>query len=283
MLRAMRADVSVGQPEGLVEGVRVQALRAAEHRGHRLVGGAHHVVVRVLFGERHARRLAVRAQHQRARILRIELRDHAMPQQASGAELGDLHEEVHADAEEEAEPAGERVDVEPAGERAHVLEAVGDRERQLLVRRRAGLLHVVAGDRDRVEPRHVLRGVLDDVGHDAHARLGRIDVGVAHHELFEDVVLDGAVELRLVDALLLGGDDEGREHGQHRAVHRHRHRHLVEGDAVEEDLHVLDGVDRHARLAHIADDAGMVAVVAAMGGEIEGHRQAHLPAARLRR
>ena len=51
------------QRDRLVERVGVQALRAAEHRGHRLDGGAHDVVVRVLLGERHARRLAVRAQH----------------------------------------------------------------------------------------------------------------------------------------------------------------------------------------------------------------------------
>ncbi len=76
-----------------------------------------------------------------------------------------------------------------------------------------------------------------------------------------------------VDALLLAGDDEAGQHRQHRAVHRHRHRHLVERDAVEQDLHVLDGVDRHAGLADVADDARMVAVVAAVGGEVEGDRQ----------
>ena len=81
----------------------------------------------------------------------------------------------------------------------------------------------------------------------------------------------------LGDALLLGRDDVAREHRQHGAVHRHRHGHLVERDAVEEDLHVLDGVDRDARLADVADDARVVAVVAAVGGEVERDRQAHLP------
>ncbi len=80
-----------------------------------------------------------------------------------------------------------------------------------------------------------------------------------------------------VDALLLGRDDVAGEHRQHRAVHRHRHRHLVERDAVEEDLHVLDRVDRDAGLADVADDARVVAVVAAVGGEVERDRQAHLP------
>ena len=81
----------------------------------------------------------------------------------------------------------------------------------------------------------------------------------------------------LVDALLLGGDDVAGEHRQHRAVHRHRHGHLVERDAVEQDLHVLDGVDGHAGLADVADDPRVVAVVAAVGGEVEGDREAHLP------
>jgi hypothetical protein len=53
--------------------------------------------------------------------------------------------------------------------------------------------------------------------------------------------------------------------------------HLVERDAVEQDLHVLDAVDGHAGLADIAGHAGMVAVVAAVGGEVEGHRHALLP------
>ena len=120
------------------------------------------------------------------------------------------------------------------------------------------------------------RGVLDDVGHDPHARLGRVDVGVADHELLEDVVLDGPGKLLLRDALLLGGDHVPREHGEHRAVHGHRHRHAVERDRVEQHLHVLDRVDGHAGLADVADDTGMVAVVAAVRGEVEGHREPHL-------
>ena len=260
------------QRDGFVERVGVQRLRAAEHRGHRLDGGAHDVVVGVLLGQRPARGLAVGAQHQRLRVLRLELLHDAPPQQARGAQLGDLQVEVHADAEEEGQAAGEGIDVQAAWRSpSHVLHAVGQREGQFQRLRRAGFLHVVAGDRDRVELRHVLRRVADDVGDDAHRRLGRVDVGVADHELLEDVVLDGPGELVLRHALLLGGDDVAGQHRQHGAVHGHRHRHLVERDAVEEDLHVLDGVDRHAGLADVADDARVVGVVAAMGGQVEGN------------
>ena len=78
-------------------------------------------------------------------------------------------------------------------------------------------------------------------------------------------------------ALLLTRHDEGRQNRQHRAVHGHRHRHFGEGNTVEEDLHVLDTVDRHARLAHVAGHARVVGVVAAVRRQIEGHAEALLP------
>src|SRR5581483_10635711 len=150
------------------------------------------------------------------------------------------------------------------------------------VARRSGLLHVVAGDRDRVEARHLLARVLDDDGDDPHRGRGRVDVRVPDHELLQDVVLDGPGELRARHALLLTRDDEAREDRQDGAVHRHRHRHLVERYAVEDDLHVLDRIDRDARLPDVADDARVIAVVAAVGGEVEGDREARLPAGEVR-
>ncbi len=274
----MRALNSVGSAIASSKRVRVQALRAAEHRRHRLDRRAHDVVVRVLRREAPARGLAVRAQHQALRVLRPELLHDPPPQQPRSAHLGDLEVEVHADRPEEAQATRELVDVEPLGERGlHVLLAVGQRERELQRLVRTCLLHVIAGDRDRVELRHVLRGELDDVADDAHRRRGRVDVGVADHELLEDVVLDGPRELLPADALLLGCDDVAGEHRQHRAVHGHRDRDLVERDRVEQDLHVLDAVDRDAGLAHIARDARMVAVVAAVGRQVERDADA-LPA-----
>ena len=78
-------------------------------------------------------------------------------------------------------------------------------------------------------------------------------------------------------ALLLGRHHVAGQDRQHRAVHRHGHAHLVQRDAVEQDLHVLDRVDGHAGLADVAGDARMVAVVAAVRGQVEGHADA-LPA-----
>ena len=217
------------------------------------------------------------AQRQRARVLGVELLDELRPQETRGAQLGDFHEEVHADRPEERQPRRELVDVETrldAG--AHVLDAVGERVGELEILRRPGLLHVIAGDRDRVELRHVLRGVRKNVGDDADRGRGRIDVGVPHHELFEDVVLDRARQLDLRHALFLGGDDVERQDRQHGAVHGHGHAHFVERNPREQRAHVVDRVDGDTRHADVASHARMVTVVAAVGGEVEGDREAFL-------
>ena len=117
---------------------------------------------------------------------------------------------------------------------------------------------------------------VEDVGDDLHRGLRRVDVGVADHELLEDVVLDGPGELVRRHALLLGGDDVERQHRQHGAVHRHRHRHLAERDAVEELAHVVDRVDGHPGHPDVAAHPRVVGVVAAVGGQVERDRQALL-------
>ena len=264
-----------GQRDRLVEAVGVQRLRAAEHRRHGLDGRAHDVVVGVLLGEAPARGLAVRAQHQALGIARLELPHDLGPQQARGAHLGDLEVEVHADRPEERQARRKLIHAQALRERgAHVLLAIGQRQGEFERLVGACLLHVVARDGDRIKARHATRGVRNDVPHDAHRRRWRVDVGVAHHELFEDVVLDGPGEPVLGHALLFCRHDVAGEHRQHGAVHRHGDAHLVERYALEQELHVLDRIDGHTGLADVSGDAGMVAVVAAVRGEVERHAHA---------
>jgi hypothetical protein len=116
----------------------------------------------------------------------------------------------------------------------------------------------------------------EDVGDDLHRVLRRIDVGVAHHELFQNVVLNGAGQLLCRDALLFRRHDVQRHDRQDSPVHGHRDRHLVERNAIEQRAHVVDGIDGDARHAHITGHARMIAVVAAVGGKIEGNRKPFL-------
>ena len=122
----------------------------------------------------------------------------------------------------------------------------------------------------------MLGGVRENVADDPHRRRRRINERVAHHELLEDVVLDGARQLILPHALLLCRHDIEGQNRQHRPVHRHADAHLVERNAFEQALHVFDAVNRHARLAHVALHPLMVAVVAPMRGQVKRHAQAFL-------
>src|SRR3546814_2135714 len=81
-----------------------------------------------------------------------DLGHRAVPQNARRAQLRRFHEEVHADREKEGQPPGELVDVEARGDAIfHIFDAVGDGEGQFLHLRRAGFLHMIAGDGDAVE------------------------------------------------------------------------------------------------------------------------------------
>ena len=266
----------------LVEAVGVERLGPAEHRGQRLDRGADDVVVGVLFGQRHTRRLAVGAEQLGLFGFGAEIGHDPRPQSARRAQLGDLHEQVHADPEKEGQARREGVDVEPLRRcGADIFHAVGQREGELLHRGRPRLVHVIAADRDRVEPGHFAGRVSNDVRDDPHRRLGRVDVGVADREFFQDVVLDGAAQRRCRHPLLLARDDVEGHDRQHRAVHGHADRHLAQRNAVEQQFHVLDAVDRDPGLADIARHARMVAVVAAVGGEVEGDAQALLPGGKV--
>ncbi len=118
-----------------------------------------------------------------------------------------------------------------------------------------------------------MRRVLEYVGDDFHRERWRIDIGVAHHELLENVVLDGSCHLFELCALLQTCHNVEGEDGKHSSVHGHGHRHLVERYAVEEHLHVFLITDGHSGLTHIAHYTLVVGVVATVGGQVKGHRQ----------
>ena len=77
----------------------------------------------------------------------------------------------------------------------------------------------------------------------------------------------GLHPLAATDRLVQGQQDGGR------GVDRHRRAHRAEVDAVQQPLHVVDGVDRHPDAAHLAGHLRVVAVVAHLGRQVEGHRQ----------
>jgi hypothetical protein len=76
--------------------------------------------------------------------------------------------------------------------------------------------------------------------------------------------------------LLFTRDNKRGQNGDNRAVHRHGNRDLTQGNAVKQDFHILDAINRHAGFADIALDPFMVAVIATVRRQIERHRYALL-------
>jgi hypothetical protein len=146
----------------------------------------------------------------------------------------------------------------------------------LLNGRGAGLLQVVRADVDRVPLRNLVDGEGDHVRDQPHRGLRRERVGAARQELLDDVVLGRALKGARLDAVLLRHRHvQGQQPGG-RGVDRHRRVHLVERDAVEQGVHVALVGDRDPDLADLAAGELVIGVVASLGGEIEGHREAGL-------
>ena len=89
---------------------------------------------------------------------------------------------------------------------------------------------------------------------------------------------DGAAQRVAGHALLLGDELVEQQQQRGRRVDRHRRRDLVERDAVEEQLHVGDRVDRDAGAPDLAERARIVGVVAELRRQVERDREARLPA-----
>ena len=182
-----------------------------------------------------------------------------------------LLDEADAGVDEERNPA-EHLGEVLVGDLAAGLDLVedGDRRRQrvgdLLDRRRAGLLQVVAADVDRVPVGDLVDGEGDHVGDQPHRGSRREGIRAAREVLLDDVVLGRPRERVAGDAVLLGGDDQQRQQPRGGRVDRHRRVHLVERDAVEEVVHVALVDDRDADLADLATGEGVVGVVAGLRG-----------------
>ncbi len=65
-----------------------------------------------------------------------------------------------------------------------------------------------------------------------------------------------------------------RQQDRRRGVDGHRRRNCRQVDAIEQALHVFDGIDRDADLADFSHRERIVGIEADLGGQIEGDREA---------
>ena len=153
------------------------------------------------------------AKRKRFGVFRLKFfRQQLRPQQACGAQFCHLHEKIHAHRPEKRKPGRKYVDIHAGADAGfNIFQTICQRVGQFQISRRASLLHMVAGDRNRVEFRHVLAGIGKNISNDPHRRCGRINIGVAHHELFQNVILNGAGEVFLGNALFFSSNNIKRQ------------------------------------------------------------------------
>ena len=266
-----------GKGNGFVQRVGVQALGASQCCGQGLNGGAAHVVEGGLFGQTPSRRLAVGAQGLAFCRGSAFVAHDLGPQHAGGAHFGHFRPKVHADGPEKRQPGGKVIDRQTRGfSRTEVLPSVGQGEGQFQSGRGSRFLHVVPGNGNAVEFGHEVPGVRKNIRHNPHAGLGRVDVGIAHHELLQNVVLNGSLEGRRGYALFFCCDDVKGQDGQDGPVHGHGDGHLVQGNAVKQDFGILDAVYGDACFSDVPLHPRVVGVVPAVGGQVKGDAESFL-------
>ena len=179
--------------DGLVVGVGVQRVAVVVDRVERLQRGADVVEVDFLGVQRAAGRLDVVLQHLRPGRGAVFLA-HGLGPNPTGHTPNHRILRVDAVREEEAQVGPKLVDVHaPAQVVLHVGESVGQGERQLGDRIRAGLGDVVAADGDRVEVSDVVADeVVLHVAHQPKRKLRGEDARVLGLVFFQDVGLHGA-------------------------------------------------------------------------------------------
>src|SRR5262245_55593489 len=279
------------QAEGLVprrELERAAARVAAEDDAEGLDEDTPGVVLGLLLGE--PERVDLHAVPEEA-VLRIRHRvavaGDLVPHLPERAQLAHLLDEADAGVAEERDApdtALELVVRERAALPDGVENAHGGRERegQLLGRRRPGFLQVVGADVRGVPARDAVQAVLVHVDDQPHRLARREDVRPAREIFLDDVVLGGALEARRVYPALLRERDIQREQPHRRRVDGHRGVDLLDGDAVEQDLEVVEAVHRNTHLADLRHRERVIRAVPALRREIERDREAGLAARQVR-
>ena len=235
------------------------------------------IIERILFRQRPAGCLGMGTKCHGFRILRAKLFQNLCPENAGRSHLCDFHEIVLALVPEEGQTFSEGIDRKSRFfAAADVFHAVCQRITDFKVTGSAAFLDMVTGNGDTVELRHIVGGIFENITDDTHGHGRRINVSITNHEFFQDIILDRACQNLLVYALFNAGTDEECQNRKNGAVHRHGYGHLIQRNACEKDIHIKHRADGYACFADVADNTGVIRIIAAVGRKVKCDRQPFL-------
>ena len=180
------------QPQRLVVGGRGECLDATEDGGHRLVGDPDDVVQRLLCRLGAAERVAEDVGAQALGVLCVEAGlEELVPHPPSGAELGDLLEDVKVSGQEQEDRRRERIDVQARARVRRRCTRSRSQARSPPPGWRWSPSRGCGSRRIRWAPTPASDGaVLDDVDRELQRRARGEDVGPAGEVLLQHVVLE---------------------------------------------------------------------------------------------
>ena len=163
----------------------------------------------------------------------------------------------------------------------HIFQTICNRISNFLYGTCPGFMHVIATNADAIEFGHMLAGEFNDICNDAHRWIGRINECIAHHEFFQNIILNRSGKCVHCYALFLSGNNEHCENGNHSSIHSHGDRHCIERYSIKKCFHVFDRINRNACFSHITNHARMIRVISTMCGKIKCHRQSFLSGSKI--
>ena len=199
----------------------------------------------------------------------VALFENFVPQIDEGPHFAHLGDEPDACVDEEADPTAEGGEVFRRNAGFEFVEYGDGRcqsEGEFLFRRRACLLQVVGTRVHRVPFRDVGVAILGHVPDHLERRFRRADIRAARQIFLDQIVLDGALQLRHIRALFFGHGDVERQEPWGGRVDCHRRVHLFERDLVKQGAHVAQMRNRDADFANLAARKHMIAVISGLRG-----------------
>ena len=152
-----------------VKCICMERLSVSQYCSHCLDARSCHIVVWILFCERPSGSLRVSSQRKRLRIFRVELINQFCPNHTGSAHLGNFHKMVHPNCPKERETGSKLIHVHSCCYScSKVFKPVCQSVCHFDIACRTCFLHMVSGNRDRVELRHILRGKRENISNNPH-------------------------------------------------------------------------------------------------------------------
>ena len=123
--------------------------------------------------------------------------------------------------------------------------------------------------------------IAENIGDNFHRGFRWVDIGIAHHELLENIILDGPAQLFRRHTLFLSCHDIKRHDWQNRSVHGHRYRNVAERNLIEKNFHVFDRIYSYTRFPDVANHTLMIRIVTTVSRKIKCDREPFLAGGKI--